>query len=99
MTALVAAAPMIFKAVSLATGVMQFFSSRAQQQSADRRQAAIAKQQEAVQNRERLATQRRAEELDLSSANQLRATAAGRRGRGGLAYAGPAAGLKSTLGG
>ncbi|MBL8713233.1 MAG: hypothetical protein JNM12_10055 [Alphaproteobacteria bacterium] len=55
--------------------------------------------EEAVQNRQTIAAQNEAERLDATSASQMRALAAGRRGRGGLSFVGPTTGLKTSLGG
>lgn len=55
--------------------------------------------QTAVQNRQQIANANNAATTDLQTADILRATAAGRRSRGGLAFSGPTTALKTTLGG
>lgn len=67
--------------------------------AAQLRQQALLKQQEASQVRLQQQTDARETQLSADLAAQKRAVAAGRRGRGALAFNGPTTSLKNTLGG
>lgn len=66
--------------------------------AAQRRQAVLFQQQQAVAARQRTEADKREAELDEQLASSRRAATARRRGRGGLAYAGPTTSLKTKLG-
>lgn len=62
-------------------------------------QAAAQKQQEAVQARMQIREDNRAKDLSAQDAVQRRAIQARRKGSASLAFTGPVAALKNTLGG
>lgn len=67
--------------------------------AAQKRQVALQESQQAAQTRLQQQTDAREADLDKQLSATMRASAARRRGRGGLSFNGANTGLKSTLGG